>query len=131
MKHIVHLLAAIAAFTLLPSCANTASGGTDFSGLGTKVLKLGEIGLSVAAARGDLPPGTVITVAKTVALIREPGSLAEKVVPLSEIGLDEAIARGKVSAGDAILIKEGLAVLKEPTPPPVVPGGVVASTGSK
>lgn len=118
MKHIVHLLAAIAAFTLLPSCANTASGGTDFSGLGTKVLKLGEIGLSVAAARGDLPPGTVITVAKTVALIREPGSLAEKVVPLAEIGLQEAVNAGKVSPGDAILIQDGLAKLKEaPTPP--------------
>lgn len=127
MKHILHILAAVAAFTLLPSCASKAGGGS-FSGVGTTVLTLGEIGLNIAAARGDLPPGTVVTVAKTVALIREPSSLSEKVVPLAEIGLQEAVNAGKVSPGDAILIQDGLAKLKEAPPPPVQ---AVDVTGSK
>lgn len=126
-------MAAVAVLSAIgiTSCAPPGGGPSSFSGIGTTVVTLGEIGLNIAAARGDLPPGTVITVAKTVALIREPGTFADKVVPLAEIGLQEAVSRGKVSPGDAILIQDGLAKIKEPTPPPLLPGDVLATTSSK
>ena len=127
LKKCITLCAALAVAALSPSCVGTGS-MPDLSGIGKVVVPLASIGMNIAAARGDLPPGTVVTVAKTYAILTQPGSLESKIVPLAELGLQEAVDRGKIKPGEALIIQDGLTAIKEPEKPPVA---VPVPTGSK
>lgn len=123
-KIILSLLLPLFLVLLLPCCTGLTSGT-----FGKTVVTLSSIGLNIAAARGDLPPGTVVTIAKTYAILTQPGSVESKIVPLAELGLQEAVDRGKIKPGEALIIQDGLTAIKEPEKPPVaVP---VPVTGSK
>lgn len=125
LKSILSLLLPLLLILVLPCCTGLTSGS-----FGKTVVTLSSIGLNIAAARGDLPPGTVVTIAKTYAILTQPGSVESKMVPLAELGLDEAVAQGKVKPGDELIIREGLAELKESFKPPVE-AEALPETGTK
>lgn len=104
---------------LLAFVASSCTNSPDLSGIGKVVVPLASVGLNIAAARGAIKPGDLVTIAKTYAVITSPGTLESKIVPLAELGLQEAVDRGKIKPGEALIIQDGLTAIKEPEKPPV------------
>lgn len=91
-------------------------------------MSLANIGLAVAAARGDIRSGDVVTIRKSVAIVKSSMTGEAKLMAFGELGIEEAIDRGDLSPGDTLIIQEAQAILKEPITPPM---GAFDLTASK
>jgi len=90
---------------------------------GQATVSLASLGLDVAAAKGKIAPGQVITIKQGVAVISDPtASATDKVVKLEHLGLQEAVASGKLAPGDSLIIQQATAIIQQavetPAPAP-------------
>lgn len=106
MKNKLYSLVLIVSLAFLSACESTALAG--------KIVKLGELGVVVAAVRGDIRSGDVVTIRKSVAIVKSSMTGEEKLMAFGELGIEEAIDRGDLSPGDTPIIQEAQVVLKEP-----------------
>ncbi|MCW0219169.1 MAG: hypothetical protein OJI67_12665 [Prosthecobacter sp.] len=120
MKNKIYSLHLIISLVLLPACESAV--------LAEKIVKLGELGVVVAAVRGDIRSGDVVTIRKSVAIVKSSMTGEEKLMAFGELGIEEAIDRGDLSPGDTLIIQEAQVVLKEPITPPM---GAFDLTASK
>lgn len=78
-----------------------------------------------AELKGDLPPGTTVTISKGTAIITSDGTNEQKILALKDLGLAEAVNAGALKEGDRMIVDQtGTALVqlvKDLQPKDVVP----------